>query len=163
MSEFQDKIQSLQEEIEKLQKQYQYVQALAAENAIEQNKIVEQNITIKNRTEELAKYQAEVSAKETSLNEREKQIVIKEKMLIASNKLLDEKLMEFRTQTAELAKGEEKLRKELDIYNAQKKLVDERAFIIKEREEADTIRKNKFRIKEQEIDAALQDIKNQRL
>src|ERR1035437_2793044 len=101
MNKLLEAVEIIKQEMEIMVKQYGAIKQLQGENKIEQDKIIEQNLTLKHQTEELAKSQGEVRTKEGDLNEREKQIVIKEKSIIISNRLLDEKLADFRKKTLE--------------------------------------------------------------
>lgn len=153
-------IHGVKEELLAIQELYEFTQKIKAENAIEQEKIIQQNLTIKHQRDELTKAQADVKAMKLNLDEREKQILIREKSQINSNRLLDEKLNDFREKTIELSEGLNKLKKDQEELSARKELIDQQALINQKMEETEILRKNKIKIKEEQVEKELERLRN---
>ncbi len=160
MNSLDEKIKAVQDELVQIRSLYEFTQKIKVENEIEQEKIVQQNLTIKHQREELAKAEGVVKTKEADLREREKQILIREKSQINSNRLLDEKLNDFREKTVELSEGLTKLKAEQEELAARKKLVDQQALINQKMEETEVLRKNKIKIKEEQVEKELERLRN---
>lgn len=153
-------IQVIKEELKAIGESYEFTQKIKTENEIEQEKIVEQNLTLKHQRDELIKSQTEVKTMKSDLNEREKQILIREKSQINSNRLLDEKLNDFREKTAELSEGLTKLKADQEELSKRKELVDQQALINQKMEETEILRKNKIKIKEEQVEKELERLRN---
>lgn len=151
-----EKIQAVKDELELIKEVYELNQKLQYENKIEQEKIIQQNLTLKHQREELAKSQQEVKTKETELENREKPIALREKTLLASNRLFDQKLEDFRVRNIKLAEGEAELRREKAEFDSKKQQVEKNILVNKDIE----LKLQKIKLKETQIDNELSRLKN---
>ncbi len=159
MTNLDEKIQAVKDELTAIQELYAFTQKIKAENAIEQEKIIQQNLTLKHQLQELTKAQAEVKAMKSDLETREKQILLREKTQLNSNRLLDEKLEEFRKKTHELAETETKLKKDQEEYEGKKQQIEKNVLVNKDIE----LKLQKIKLKETQIDNELNRLKNMSL
>jgi hypothetical protein len=163
MNNLLDAVEVIKQEMETMVKQYQAIKQLQSENKIEQGKIVTQNLTIKHQIEELKTSQERVDKQRVDLDEREKQIILKEKSSIISNRLLDEKLADFRKKTLEMTEAEKKLKSDQQELSERKQLVDQQALINKKMEETEMLKKTKIKLKEEQVDKELARLKEMQI
>lgn len=156
MNKLDQHIQGVKDELRAIQEMYEFAQKIKAENKIEQEKIVQQNLTLKHQLEDLTKSQAEVKTQKADLDIREKQILIREKTQLNTNRLLDEKLEEFRKKTHELAEGETKLKKDQEEYEVKKQQIEKNVLVNKDIE----LKLQKIKLKETQVDNELNRLKN---
>lgn len=154
-----EKIQAVKDELIAIQELYEFTQKIKAENVIEQEKIIQQNLTLKHQRDELTKAQAEVKAMKVDLDTREKQILLREKTQLNSNRLLDQKLEEFREKTHELAEQETKLKKDIADYEGKKQQIEKNVLVNKDIE----LKLQKIKLKETQVDNELNRLKNMSL
>ncbi len=159
MNNLDEKIQAVKDELIAIQELYEFTQKMKAENEIEQEKIVQQNLTLKHQLEELTKAQAEVKAMKEDLEKREKPIMLREKSLLASNRLFDQKLEDFRLRSHKLADEEANLRKEKKEFDEKKQQVEKNILVNKDIE----LKLQKIKLKETQVDNELNRLKNMSL
>ncbi len=159
MNNLDEKVQAVKDELTAIQELYEFTQKIKAENEIEQEKIIQQNLTLKHQLEELTKAQAEVKAMKEKLEEREKPIALREKTLLASNRLFDQKLEDFRFRSHKLADEEAKLRKERAEFDEKKQQVEKNILVNKDIE----LKLQKIKLKETQVDNELNRLKNMSL
>ena len=155
MNNFEEKVQAVKDEMQIMTQQFEAIQLLKAENEIEQNKIIEQNKVIGKTISELDQDNINIEIKEKDLNDREKQILIREKALINSNRMLDAKLEEFRDRNNELALKENELKANQLKYDTDKTNLDRQLLITRKLEETEDMRKTRLKNKEEELDREL--------
>ena len=159
MNNLDEKVQAVKDELVVIQELYEFTQKMKSENAIEQEKIIQQNLTLKHQLEELTKAQAEVKAMKEDLAKREKQILLREKTQLNSNRLLDQKLEDFRAKSHELAELETKLKKDIQEYEGKKQQIEKNVLVNKDIE----LKLQKIKLKETQVDNELNRLKNMSL
>ena len=159
MNDLDGKVQAVKDELTAIQELYEFTQKMKSENAIEQEKIIQQNLTLKHQLEELTKAQAEVKAMKEDLAKREKQILLREKTQLNSNRLLDQKLEDFRAKSHELAELETKLKKYIQEYEGKKQQIEKNVLVNKDIE----LKLQKIKLKETQVDNELNRLKNMSL
>ena len=159
MNDLDGKIQAVKDELIAIQELYEFTQRMKRENEIGQEKIYQQNLTLKHQRDELTKAQSEVKAMKADLDAREKQILLREKTQLASNRLLDQKLEEFRAKTHDLAEQETKLKKDIADYKGKKQQIEKNVLVNKDIE----LKLQKIKLKETQIDNELNRLKNMSL
>ena len=156
MNSFEEAVSNLRLELEKMTQRFEAIKALKSENEIEQQKIVDQNTTIKQTIEAIQLQKAEIEKQKEDLAIREKQIVIKEKQQV----FIQQKTKELEERTAKTILGENTLKRDQEKYNQDKLELDKKTLLYKKLEESDVEHKARLKVKEAEIDAELKRLKS---
>ncbi len=155
MNRLDDLIKQVQNELDGIRQESIDSQVIKHDNEIEQQKIIEQNLTIKHTIEQLEKNKKELDDKQEELSVREKQIVIKEKQ----NLILDQKITELQEKMADMIIAEKKLTQQRQEYEKDKAILDKQTEIYKKLEETEVMRKTRLKLKEEEVDQELDRLK----